>query len=141
MTVYWNGVLVHDDVSLSRGTGGGPRPERDAPDSVLLQAHFSNADGDVEFRNIWAVEPPIGTRATCAWNVGEMVAFPVPFEGGAPDTLRIDPPLPAGLVLDGGMIVGTPAKAIGLTTYFVTGANLAGESATEVSIEIGGPGD
>jgi hypothetical protein len=54
MTVYQNGVLIHDDVALKSGTGGGrqgPRPE--VPSGpILLQNHHSPN----EFRNIWVVE-------------------------------------------------------------------------------------
>jgi len=48
ITVYHNGVLVHDDVAIPNKTGAG-RPEGPEPLPILLQDH-GNA---VTFRNIW----------------------------------------------------------------------------------------
>jgi hypothetical protein len=48
ITVFHNGVLVHDDVGLENKTGAG-RPEGPEPGPILLQEH-GNA---VSFRNIW----------------------------------------------------------------------------------------
>ena len=50
ITVYHNGVLVHDDVKIANKTGAG-RPEGSEPRPIRLQDH-SNA---VSFRNIWIV--------------------------------------------------------------------------------------
>jgi len=54
LTVYWNDVLVHDDVSLPTKTGAsieeGPEPKR-----LLLQDHASSTEYEVRFRNIWHV--------------------------------------------------------------------------------------
>lgn len=54
VTVYHNGVLIHDDVELSGGTGAGGR--RGEVDKALtyLQAHGSG--GQARFRNLWLVE-------------------------------------------------------------------------------------
>jgi hypothetical protein len=51
-TVLLNGVMIHDDVELPKGTGnGGMLPE--VPEgNILLQAHGN----PVQFRNIWIVE-------------------------------------------------------------------------------------
>ena len=57
MTVYWNGVLVHDDVEVTRKTGLSD-DETPEPGPVLLQAHESGAVGDVRFRNIWVLPDP-----------------------------------------------------------------------------------
>lgn len=52
ITVRHNGVLVHDDVELPKGTGaGGGRPEK-AKHFLFLQDHGN----PVAFRNIWLVE-------------------------------------------------------------------------------------
>jgi len=48
ITVYHNGVLIHDDVAIPNKTGAG-RPEGPEPLPILLQDH-GNA---VTFRNIW----------------------------------------------------------------------------------------
>ena len=48
VTVYHNGVLVHDDVAVPNKTGAG-RPEGPEPLPILLQDHGSA----VSFRNIW----------------------------------------------------------------------------------------
>ncbi len=54
LTLYWNGVLVHDDVAIPRPTGSRSRtPESDAPGALLLQDHASAAEGPVRYRNVW----------------------------------------------------------------------------------------
>jgi hypothetical protein len=50
VTVFQNGVLIHDDVEVPRKTGAG-RPEGPPPLPILLQEHGS----EVAFRNIWVV--------------------------------------------------------------------------------------
>ncbi len=50
VTLYHNGLLVHDDVAISSSTGGG-QPEESSPGPIRLQDH-----GDrVRFRNVWIV--------------------------------------------------------------------------------------
>ena len=49
-TVWWNGVMVHDNVTLKKANGGekvGPSPE-----GLKLQEHGQ----DVRYRNIWIVD-------------------------------------------------------------------------------------
>ncbi|MEW6744529.1 MAG: putative oxidoreductase C-terminal domain-containing protein [Planctomycetota bacterium] len=55
ITVWQNGILIHDEVTVSRKTGRG-EVEGPTPGPILLQDHGSN----VRFRNIWIVplEPP-----------------------------------------------------------------------------------
>ncbi len=48
MTVWQNGVLIHDDVKVPNKTGAG-RPEGPEPGPILLQDHGNK----VQFRNIW----------------------------------------------------------------------------------------
>ena len=61
VTVYWNGVLIHDDVAVPHPTGarrdGGEdssRPIQIAP--LRLQHHANNAKGPVRYRNVWVSE-------------------------------------------------------------------------------------
>ena len=51
ITVWQNGVLIHNDVELENKTGAG-RPEGPEPGPILLQEHGN----EVWFRNIW-IEP------------------------------------------------------------------------------------
>ena len=50
ITLWHNGVLVHDDVALKNKTGAG-RPEGPNPGPILLQDHGN----ELCFRNIWVV--------------------------------------------------------------------------------------
>ncbi|MGE3107753.1 MAG: family 16 glycoside hydrolase [Phycisphaerales bacterium] len=64
LTLYWNGVLVHDRVEVSGPTGaaaakGEPGPAKGSGDGVTqigplrLQAHETAAQGPVRYRNVW----------------------------------------------------------------------------------------
>jgi len=50
ITIWHNGVLIHNDVELANKTGAG-RPEGPDPGPILLQEHGS----EILFRNIWIV--------------------------------------------------------------------------------------
>jgi hypothetical protein len=50
VTVFQNGVLIHDDVEVPRKTGAG-QPEGPQPMPILLQEHGN----EVSFRNLWVV--------------------------------------------------------------------------------------
>ncbi len=50
ITIWQNGVLIHDDVKIPDKTGAG-RPEGPEPGPILLQDHRN----EVMFRNIWIV--------------------------------------------------------------------------------------
>ncbi|MCH7558020.1 MAG: PmoA family protein [Planctomycetes bacterium] len=50
ITIWHNGVLIHNDVELENKTGAG-RPEGPDPGPILLQEHGN----EVLFRNIWIV--------------------------------------------------------------------------------------
>jgi hypothetical protein len=52
ITVVHNGVLIHNDVTLAKGTGAGGGRKPIAAEFLLLQDHGN----PVEFRNIWAVD-------------------------------------------------------------------------------------
>ncbi|MCS7016764.1 MAG: DUF1080 domain-containing protein [Gemmatales bacterium] len=51
MSVWHNGVLIHDKIELKGPTGGG-QAENDAPGPLFLQGH----GGQVRYRNIWALD-------------------------------------------------------------------------------------
>jgi len=52
ISVVHNGVLIHNDVVLNKGTGMGGRRKPIAAEFLLLQDHGN----PVEFRNIWAAD-------------------------------------------------------------------------------------
>jgi len=52
ITVVHNGVLIHNDVVMAKGTGNGGRRKPIAEEFLLLQDHGN----PVEFRNVWAAE-------------------------------------------------------------------------------------
>ncbi len=52
MTVYHNGVLIHDDVEVPNATTAAPLKESPEPGFLYLQDHGSQ----VRYRNIWLVE-------------------------------------------------------------------------------------
>jgi hypothetical protein len=52
ISVWHNGVLIHDKVALSKGPTGGGQKETDTPGPYQLQGH----GGQVQYRNIWVVE-------------------------------------------------------------------------------------
>jgi len=51
-TVVHNGVKIHDDVELSKGTGAGGGRKEVARERIYLQGHGN----PVRFRNIWLIE-------------------------------------------------------------------------------------
>jgi hypothetical protein len=59
-TVYWNGMLIHDDVELphptgsQRAAGESPAPGLDRMiGPLVLQDHATRAEGPVRYRNAW----------------------------------------------------------------------------------------
>ncbi len=54
VTSFWNGVLVHNDIEVPNPTSGSPADVA-GPLPIQLQDQFSNATGNVAFRNIWIV--------------------------------------------------------------------------------------
>jgi hypothetical protein len=54
MTIRHNGVLIHDDLELPRGTPGGVSDESQEPGPLYLQDHGN----PVAFKNIWVVAAP-----------------------------------------------------------------------------------
>ncbi|MBK1875997.1 3-keto-disaccharide hydrolase [Pelagicoccus mobilis] len=54
ISVWQNGVLIHDDFVLPSGTGGGPRGPRPevAQGPILIQNHHN----PTQYRNIWVIE-------------------------------------------------------------------------------------
>lgn len=54
MTVYQNGELIHDDVALPEGTGGGPSgPRPEVPSGPL---YIQNHHNPTQYRNIWLID-------------------------------------------------------------------------------------
>jgi hypothetical protein len=58
ITIWHNGVLIHNDVEMANKTGAG-RPEGPDPGPILLQEHGN----EILFRNILD-SPPVGRKVT-----------------------------------------------------------------------------
>lgn len=54
ISVWQNGVLIHDDFVLPSGTGGGPRGPR--PEVAQGPIFIQNHHNPTQFRNIWVIE-------------------------------------------------------------------------------------
>ena len=52
VTVFWNGVRIHDDVAIEKGTTANAGGDPAKPGPILLQDHGN----PVRYRNIWVVE-------------------------------------------------------------------------------------
>ncbi len=80
------------------------------------------------------------TSSSALYPVGKAIApnEPAVSPVGAADSFSVDPPLPAGLVLDQstGGIAGTPTQASPINTHTVTVTNPFGSAATELSIGV-----
>jgi glucose/arabinose dehydrogenase len=119
VSLYWNGVLVHNDVAIAGPTGGAAAIGEHSAAAVQtgplrLQDHETKAEGSVRFRNIWMA--PLEQRAFApgAWEE------PLKTIGGDG--------LPKGWVvrggkatfrMDGGTLVGTTA-ANSANTFLVS---------------------
>lgn len=57
LTVYHNGVLIHDDVELQGKTGAG-KPEENSQRPIKLQGHHN----PVRFRNVWIQRLDLGSH-------------------------------------------------------------------------------
>ncbi|WP_218933326.1 3-keto-disaccharide hydrolase [Rubripirellula lacrimiformis] len=53
MTVHQNGILIHDDIPLPEGTGGGPSGPRDEVPRGAI--YVQNHHNPTQYRNIWIV--------------------------------------------------------------------------------------
>jgi hypothetical protein len=110
LTMYWNGVLVHNNVAISAPTGsreksgepGAPEGSEVQVGPLVLQDHPSQAEGPVRFRNIWIA--PLAERhyKEGAWTS----LIQDPGEGGLPKGWAIRGGA-ARFRLDGAEIVGT----------------------------------
>lgn len=58
MTVFWNGILVHNDVEVKDKTGMSD-PESPGEKPHLLQDHATAAEGGVRYRNVWVLRDPL----------------------------------------------------------------------------------
>jgi hypothetical protein len=73
VTLYWNGVLVHNDVAISSPTGSrATQAEAATRDNIqlgplVLQDHPSVAEGPVRFRNVWIAPLPEQHYSQGAW--------------------------------------------------------------------------
>ncbi len=67
ISVIHNGVLVHDNVELEKGTGWGGRKEEVPREHFYLQRHR----GPCFFRNVWLIEDPDGWPETVEKRVFE----------------------------------------------------------------------
>ncbi|MEM1109614.1 MAG: family 16 glycoside hydrolase [Planctomycetota bacterium] len=121
ITVYWNGQLIHNDVELPPGTGIGRKRGEKLHDRatsrsiltgpIILQSHFSNADGPTRYRNVWAA--PLHPQA---YEAGPAVDL---FDGETLDGWVVRGGKSEYEVVDG-EIVGTAVANSGGNTFLVT---------------------
>ncbi len=82
ITMYWNGQLVHDGIGIDGPTGAarakgesvGDRAATMQVGPVRLQAHATDAQGPVRYRNVWVAPIPI----VRGWGFGDLreAAYP-----------------------------------------------------------------
>ncbi|SMP42622.1 protein of unknown function [Neorhodopirellula lusitana] len=59
MTIWQNGVLIHNDVTLPSGTGGGPSgPRAEVPAGPI---YIQNHHNPTQYRNVWIVKTNTGS--------------------------------------------------------------------------------
>ncbi len=64
ITLYWNGVMVHDNVAVDAPTGmAAAKGEADSGmgfqvGPIRLQSHTTEAQGPVQYRNVWIAQHP-----------------------------------------------------------------------------------
>ncbi len=117
LTLYWNGVLVHDDVAVPHPTGAaqaaGEQPGGDGLMQIgplRLQDHASAAEGSVRYRNVWMA--PLSAHP---WRAGEWIDLLADLRsdqwmvrGGA-----------AGFRIEDGTLIGTTVPNTA-NTFFTT---------------------
>lgn len=54
MTVYHNDVLIHDNIALPEGTGGGPKGPR--PEVPMGPIYVQSHGNPTQYRNLWIIE-------------------------------------------------------------------------------------
>ena len=69
ITVYQNGILIHDDVELKRKTGAGKK-EEDSARPIKLQGHHNQ----VKFRNVWVQPLDLGHQETGSKTIPRITA-------------------------------------------------------------------
>ena len=73
VTIWWNGIIVQEDVEIPRPTDGNAPPEPPPPGSI----HLQDLAGPVQFRNIWilplnTVPPPAPANLTANANASSI---------------------------------------------------------------------
>ena len=111
ITVYWNGVLIHDDVALPEATGAAAEKPEVTAGPLVLQAHASNADGPVRYRNVWVAPLHTTTYTPGPWR--DLFADGIetgwtPRGGTAPFTF------------EDGTVIGTAAATSDRNTFLVS---------------------
>jgi hypothetical protein len=56
LTAFWNGVLIHNNLTIPRPTGGALEGDETTPGPLRLQDHGC----PVRYRNIWSLPAPGG---------------------------------------------------------------------------------
>lgn len=79
ITVWHNGVKIHDHYEIPSKTGAG-KPEDPNPLPILLQDH----NDPVRFRNVWILDRTLHPNVDAAPRIGTASAFVSPSLGAAP---------------------------------------------------------
>lgn len=110
--------------------------------TVTAQNSAGSVSEDLTISVVNAVQPPAGLAYKRTWAVygeGKQILPNTPSSSGGPIAqFSIEPPLPAGMTFDTttGEISGKPIVLSPETTYTIVGSNAAGQTHTQIQLQV-----